>query len=107
MPVYVDDMRAAFGRMIMCHMIADTTAELLSMADRIGISRKWIQHPNTREEHFDIALNKRGLAVNNGAVQITWRQCAMMCKRRKVEGILGLPSEAEAWYGIYLADRGL
>lgn len=40
--VYVDDMYAQFGRMKMCHMIADTTTELNAMADSIGVQRKWI-----------------------------------------------------------------
>lgn len=73
MAVYVDDMEAPFGRMIMCHMYADTSEELLSMADKIGVQRKWIQHPGTWREHFDIAKVKRALAVKYGAVETTWR----------------------------------
>jgi hypothetical protein len=29
--------------MVMCHMLADTSAELHEMADRIGIARKWFR----------------------------------------------------------------
>lgn len=73
MTVFVDDMKAPFGRMVMCHMIAHTDAELHAMADRIGIARKWFQG-----DHYDIALSKRALAVRFGAHQITWRQCGCM-----------------------------
>ena len=69
--VYVDDMRAPFGRLIMCHMVADSTAELLAMADRIGVRQRWLQKAGTRHEHFDICLAKRKLAVGNGAIEIT------------------------------------
>lgn len=74
MAVYVDDMMAPLGRMLMCHMMADTTAELLAMADAIGVSRHHIQHPETRREHFDISKGKRELAIAAGAIPITWRQ---------------------------------
>ncbi|QEZ47217.1 DUF4031 domain-containing protein [Cupriavidus oxalaticus] len=70
MPVYVDDMEASYGRMVMCHMLADTTAELLDMADKIGVARKWIQKAGTHHEHFDIAKSKRALAVQHGAIEI-------------------------------------
>ena len=76
MAVYVDNMRAPYGRMKMCHMIADTSDELLAMADKIGVQRKWIQHPGTFKEHFDIAMSKRALAVEAGAVEITMREYA-------------------------------
>lgn len=73
MSVYVDDMRAPFGRMRMCHMTADTHGELVEMADRIGVARKWIQHAgNPVYEHFDIALSKRSLAVRAGAVEVSY-----------------------------------
>ena len=82
MTVYVDDMRAPFGRMKMCHMIADTTDELLAMADRVGVARKWIQQAGMSHEHFDIALSKRALAVQHGAVEINKRDLAMHCHKR-------------------------
>jgi hypothetical protein len=77
MAVYVDNMRAAFGRMVMCHMWADTRDELFEMADRIGVARKWFQRPanvglpgmDASWEHFDIAMSKRALAVKAGAVE--------------------------------------
>lgn len=71
MTVYVDNMRAKFGQMIMCHMIADSTEELFAMADKIGVKRKWIQKAGTRFEHFDICLSKRVKAILGGAVEIT------------------------------------
>lgn len=78
MSVYVDDMKANFGNMVMCHMWADTDAELLAMAEKIGVQRKWIQghpelsfgkHRNASWVHFDIAMSKRALAVKAGAVE--------------------------------------
>jgi hypothetical protein len=85
-------MRAKFGRMVMCHMIADTTAELLAMADRIGVARRWIQHPgNPRREHFDICLSKRKLAVKHGAVEIEWRDLPAV-RARILAGEPGLPT---------------
>jgi hypothetical protein len=74
MTVYVDNARHPYGRMLLCHMVADTTAELLYMADRIGVARRHIQHVNTEREHFDICQSKRALAVKAGAREITQRQ---------------------------------
>lgn len=105
MTVYVDDMRAAYGRMVMCHMIADTDDELHAMADAIGVARRWHQKPGTPRSHYDIALSKRAIAVQLGAVEITWRQTGAMTARRGVLGSLGSPDEAIAWQRGFVAER--
>lgn len=70
MSVYVDKPAHRFGRMIMCHMLADSTDELLAMADAIGVARKWIQKKGQPDEHFDICKAKRKLAIDAGAVVV-------------------------------------
>lgn len=72
--VYVDNMKHPYRGMIMCHMVADTREELLEMADKIGVQRKWIQDYDTPREHFDICQAKRKLAVKHGAKEITMRE---------------------------------
>lgn len=68
--------------MIMCHMVADTTQELLDMVDRIGINRKWIQHKGTCKEHFDVCQEKKKKAIAAGAIEINWRQYAEFVNNR-------------------------
>jgi hypothetical protein len=81
--VYVDSMRARYGRMVMCHMVADTTEELLAMADRIGIQRRWLQDAGTPREHFDVSLSKRAKALRCGAVEIGMRDLAHVLNRKR------------------------
>jgi hypothetical protein len=85
--VYVDDMYKSpmgqLGRMKMSHMIADTTEELLQMADKIGVKRKWIQYPGTWSEHFDVSISARKKAVEYGAKEITMREAAEIWSKRK------------------------
>lgn len=70
MGVYVDPAVHRYGRMIMCHMWADSLDQLLAMADRIGVARKWLQQPpHASWVHFDIAKGKRALAVAAGAIE--------------------------------------
>lgn len=105
MSVYVDDMRARYGRMVMCHMIADTDEELHAMAAKIGVARRWWQAPPEHDSHYDIALSKRALAVAAGAVEITWRQTGAMCFRRRATGQLGAPEDAIEWMLALKAKR--
>lgn len=77
MSIYVDDVRHAFGRVVMCHMWGDSLDELLAMADRIGVARKWVQghptlsfgkHRNASWVHFDISLGMKAKANAAGAL---------------------------------------
>lgn len=83
MAVYVDNMKAKYGTMIMCHMLADTEQELHKMADIIGINRKWHQYPGTYKSHYDISLVKKKLAIDNGALEVTRKEIGQILKKRK------------------------
>lgn len=85
MTVYVDHMRAKFGRMVMCHMVADSLEELHAMADKIGVNRKWFQK-NASTPHYDICMSKREMAVNFGAVEVDRTQLAEIIKRLRAIG---------------------
>lgn len=75
MAVYVDKARNPYGRMLMCHMIADTLEELHGMADAIGVNRKWFQ-ADASFPHYDICQSKRRLALAAGAIEIDRRTLA-------------------------------
>lgn len=69
MTIYVDDVRHAYGRMKMCHLWADTDAELHEMARKIGVARRWFQGPpKSRWNHYDICISKKKQAIALGAV---------------------------------------
>jgi hypothetical protein len=67
----------------MSHMLADTTSELLGMADLIGVDRKWIQNKGTHREHFDVCETKRQMALRNGAIEVSRREVATLLKARR------------------------
>lgn len=81
MSVYVDAAIWPYGRMTMCHMLADTEEELHAMADRIGVSRRW--HQNQRYSHYDICKSKRKLAVSLGAVEISQLRFVELAKSKE------------------------
>jgi hypothetical protein len=76
MTVYVDDARNRFGRMVMCHMLADFEDELHAMAAAIGMKRAWYQG-----DHYDVSLSRRAQAIELGAVEVTSK--AILVVRRR------------------------
>lgn len=79
--VYVDDHRVRWRGMIMSHLFADTDAELMEFARRLGLKPEY-----KHNEHFDVSETKRDLALELGAKPISYREMAMMvCKKRHPE----------------------
>ncbi len=76
MTVYVDTMRASVGRHVVCHMMADTEAELVAMAAAIGLSPGW-----RHGDHYDVPLPQRERAVAAGAVEVTQREMVRIRQR--------------------------
>lgn len=85
--IYVDDPIWPFGRMMMCHMLADTLHELHEMADKIGVARRHFQ--NERYPHYDVCKSKRRLAIVHGAQEIDRKTFVKMAKA------MSLPTEGQ------------
>lgn len=78
MAVYVDAAVWPFGRMVMCHMLADSLEELHDMAGKLGLKRKWFQHKPGNTPHYDLSKSVRAKAVALGAVEIDRKKTAQL-----------------------------
>lgn len=84
MSVYVDAPIHRYGRMLMCHMIADSHDELLAMAARIGVAEKWLQNSGTEREHFDVCKSYRADAVAHGAIEVRSRDIVALIREKRL-----------------------
>ncbi len=79
MAVYVDELVEYPGKGRWCHMVSKDLDELHAMAARIGLRREWFQH-RARHPHYDLMAYSRALAVQNGAVEVSWREMVRILK---------------------------
>ena len=102
MAVYIDGARNGFGRMVMCHMLADTPEELHAMADKIGMKRQWYQSPDKASfPHYDLSLSRRKLAVENGAKELTRQELSAYMKQVKAHLIANCQTwQSSGWLTI-------
>lgn len=80
MGVYVDTGRRPFKGMIMCHLMADTEAELHAMADKIGCHREWYQ-ADASTPHYDLPVFRRQAAITLGATVIDRKQTVALIRK--------------------------
>lgn len=83
MSVYVDKPQHRLGRMVMCHMMADTLKELHAMADLIGVERRHFQPKSS--PHYDICKQRRAIAVGAGAIEVDRHQLVAIIRRLRNE----------------------
>jgi hypothetical protein len=88
--VYLDDWRqpARLGSVDdrWSHLLADSEDELHAFAARLGMKREWFQHKVGRphQAHYDLPERSRQVALDLGAVSVTWRQVGRMIRQRRV-----------------------
>ena len=79
MSVYVNKLRARYGGLTLCHLLADSVEELHAMAARIGVERGLFQQD--RIPHYDLSRTKREEAIAAGALVIDRQQLEQLMGR--------------------------
>lgn len=83
MPIYVDSLRVNGSDSLTCHLIADSSDELTSFLDLIGIPLDRREHPSSPWEHVDIDSDEREAAVICGAMEVEESEVMNMIEERK------------------------
>lgn len=86
MSVYVDRAMIPYRGMLMSHMIADTSAELHTMARRLGLKSEWYQNDGFFP-HYDICAKKRSIAIGMGAIELSRREMALKMRELRRFGL--------------------
>jgi hypothetical protein len=89
MACYVDEAVNPFGRMLMCHLVADSLVELHALADALGMQRRWFQNKPGGTPHYDLSKSVRAKAVKAGAVGVNRYGMAALSMEWKLADFAG------------------
>lgn len=85
MTVYVDAAIHRWRDRLWCHMIADDDDELHEFAAMLGLKRESFQ-TQSHLNHYDITKEKRALAIQMGAVELTRREMVQRIRAARAAG---------------------
>ncbi|MBY0262725.1 MAG: DUF4031 domain-containing protein [Phycisphaerales bacterium] len=107
MAVYVDPMTdrlptPGFNWPRSCRLFADSTAELLAFAEKIGLRRGWVVATRPELVHFLITGAKRAAAVEMGAQEVEFHFVDDFIESRRA----GISVRAERETAVPHAERG-
>ena len=83
MSLYVDHARIPYRGMLMSHLLADTTQELIDAEQALGLPTGCVQFTGTDKEHLDISESKRTLAIRMGAKQVSSKELIQIIRTRR------------------------
>ena len=83
MTLYVDDARNRYGRMLLSHMMADTSEELERARQALAIPPAAIHHPASPDEHMDLSQAKRREAIARLGARPVSSRCLVARRRRE------------------------
>lgn len=84
MAVYVDFVSIEFKGYKWCHMLADSLQELHEFAALIEVDKR-LFHRDASYPHYDITLQMRERALQNGAIAADRKTIITAAKKLKVE----------------------
>ena len=84
MAIYVDFMCIEYKGYKWCHMLADNLQELHEFAALIEVDKR-LFHRNASYPHYDVTVQMRILALENGAIAADRKKIIECAKKLKVE----------------------
>ena len=84
MAIYVDFVQIEFKGYKWCHMLADTLQELHDFAALIEVDKR-LFHRNASYPHYDVTVQMREIAIEQGAIPADRKKIIECAKRLKVE----------------------